>query len=180
MKRMLPFLFFLLAYIKGYGQPLTLDQLINVVSMPSSKCDNYLNQKGFSVASSENQKDTSVRTYYFHGRKNAHDTITRNLVRRTTPNSNYIRFETASKSEFHEIAEKFRKEGFPRYDFNADESTPIMFQQKDLAIITAVHIEEEKLYTISIQKRLLPGIKEILYGEDLLAFDSHEHLAYVF
>lgn len=178
MKRTLPLIILLTGIFAAYGQPLSVSNLLTAISLSPAKGASYISQRGFFLASRDQQQDTLVETYYFKGKKNTgRDTIERKAERRVSPAGLTIIYSTGSEREYQSIIQQLKKEGFKCRN---QSGSPLISQFRDLTAWSVERPEDEFRYEVRIQKKYLPAIKEILYGEDLLAFDSHEQLAYVF
>jgi hypothetical protein len=183
MKRLLPFFIILLSgLISVNAQPLSVSNFLNAISLSVSKGEHYISQKGFHLFARQQEKDTMSETYFFRGkRKRNLDTIDRKMERTVCKGGLSLSYYTSSEEEFRAFRAQLHKEGF-RTHSKPDSSKTLneVYQYRDL---TAWLIElpgEDFKYHCRIEKKFLPLPRDIVFAEDLLAFDSHEQLEYVF
>ena len=182
MKRMLLSLLVLWIVVTGYSQGLSADHLLNAITIPLNKTDNFIGQRGFLPAGTDYQQDTVVYIYRFRPKKNnKKDTILRTVRVLRAKEDQQLVYQTASFSEFQNFRKQLEKEGFV-YSRSLD-STPCarqLFLKRNYIAETWLQADADSMYCVRVQKRELPDIRDILHGEDLLAFNSHEELLAVF
>jgi hypothetical protein len=89
-------------------------------------------------------------------------------------------FSTTSADEFAEIGSALKNNGFYTSDKLCNGEK---IYQKENITITAVRMidrEGNDLYRFRVSETNLPDPKDVVYAEDLLPFQSHEHLVAVF
>ena len=182
MKRMLLSLLVLWLVVTGYSQGLSADHLLNAISVPPNKTDNFIGQRGFLPAGTDYQQDTLVYIYRFRPKKNnKKDTILRTVRVMRAKQDQQLVYQTASFAEFQTFRKQLEKEGFV-YSRPLD-STPCarqLFLKRNYIAETWLEADADSMYTVRVKKRELPDIRNILHGEDLLDFNSHEELLTVF
>ncbi|HEX5651730.1 MAG TPA: hypothetical protein VFX58_01570 [Chitinophagaceae bacterium] len=167
-----------------FSQVLPANQLLTIPSLPPSKIDHYISQKGFSKTGTDHLLDTVIHTYYYRGKnkRDRPDSIVHRLERRVIGSESQILYETGSAGEFQELCRQLKKAGFSSTTI-ADTNLvlPSLYQYKEFTVLTGTRLlDDQTLYSILVEKRKLPALKEIQYAEDLLAFNSHVNLAHVF
>jgi hypothetical protein len=183
LKRGLLFYLLLLFCVSASGQGLTVSAILDAAAVPKKNFDGYMSKKGFAYIGASYQADTIVREYHYRGTgKKITDSITRSLSAFSTKDGFYFSYATSSADEYHDIKTRLKKEGF---FCNREEDTikaiPVLFQNKDMSVaVSSNQVELINTYTFLVHKADLPKPKEIIYAEDLTAFNSHECLRYYF
>ena len=97
-------------------------------------------------------------------------------------NAGFIIYQTSDTAEFNALIEQFEKIGF--YTNQASDSldtNPLLFQHNEFVLRTFFSVSDTtRLFNISLAKMVFPNAKDIAYADDMLAFTSHEALAYYF
>jgi hypothetical protein len=97
------------------------------------------------------------------------------------PGAPVIEYQTSSREEFDRLRHDLKKQGFITYSTEADATTPLLYQRESTVVGTSVEIQDSTtLYTMRIEKEVLPKLREIQYAEDLLPLRSHEYLLATF
>lgn len=181
MKKILPFVILLL--FTGLqtlrSQGLSLNQLFTAASLPFSKCDNFIVQKGFGSALVEKLENVTTHSFEYRSRKNK-DTIRRNVIRFEGAGPVLLEYNTASRQEFDELRKDLAKDKFYISEKSNQLAGPWVYQKKDIIVHASTCNADNEFYCLRVEKSNLPPAKDVLYGEDLLSFNSHEQLAYIF
>ena len=176
-------LFLLLLYfLPARTQVLSVQQLLTATSMAPHKAENFIGQKGFIFSGVQEQKDTIVKNYVFRAKRRSKDSIERKLSRYCLTEETCVTYQTGSLDEYRSLRKQLAREGFI-YNGTIDSTivSKQFFQDKDISVeVTVDSTNLVPVYLFRMQKRILPSIKEIVYGDDLLVFNSHQNLAYVF
>ncbi len=179
MKKLLLFLFY--GVHIGTGQEFNFNNLVSAVSLPSSRANNFVSQKGFYPAGAERVEDTLIRNYQYRGKNKSEkkDTIQRYLSRISTGNSTTVVYRTGCRSEYTAFVNELKQAGF--VSNNSDNDSTGFFQKNDLVLQAGIDsIDGLEIYSFSLSKITLPQLRDIYYADDLLSFVSHESLVYVF
>jgi hypothetical protein len=170
-------LFFLLH--PAAAQVVNMPYLLNAVTVPDSRCDNFICQKGFVKSGSTLTRDSLVTNYVFRGKKKnkIEGGELRTITRISDPSEISLVYETQSEAEFNLINEQLNKAG---YWLRGKMDGLELYQFRDTEIETKVKTGEDTIYQVTVNRRILPLPRYILYAEDLLAFNSHEQLLYIF
>lgn len=142
-----------------------------------------MTKMGFAYLGASFQADTIVREYYYKGAaKKPKDSITRSLKTLSTKDGFYFSYATNSKAELYSIKNHLKKEGFfCNTEADSLNLIPLLYQKNDLTVsISSNPAVVLTPFTFVVQKAILPKPKEIIYAEDLTAFNSHEYLRYYF
>ncbi|MEO6538318.1 MAG: hypothetical protein ABIT07_10935 [Ferruginibacter sp.] len=165
------------------GQLAPLD-IVEAVNLPKKNFDNYITKKGFALSRTSALGDTLVNSYnYIGSKKNKHpDSVKRELISVTSQLNFSLKYLTYSEQEYLKKKNQLKAEGFicnrEKDSLNAN---PLLFQSKNITVlISAVPRDSLTAYTFLIKKQSLPKPEEIIYAEDLAAFNSHEYLRYYF
>ncbi len=108
------------------------------------------------------------------------DVNSRSLTRKAQAQKPYLQYQKLTAQEYERFRQSLLAEGYLAGRKNT--SVPIeLFQKKDITI-TAAATEGEagQRYLVSIEKRALPRVKDLRFAEDLLTFNSHQHLVVAF
>ena len=183
MKRLLPFvIIFFPGLISVNAQPLSVSNFLNAISLSVTKGEHYISQKGFELFARQQEEDTMSETYFYRGKRRRNlDTIDRKMERTVCKGGLSLSYSTSSEKEFIEFREQLHKEGFHTRSKH-DSTNPVneIYQFRDLTAWIRELPEDDFKYHFRIEKKFLPLPRDIVYGEDLLAFDSHEQLEYIF
>lgn len=183
MKRLLPFLFFLLlSQLSSPGQSFTIDDLVKVANIPSKNLLKFMGRNGFYQV--RNLEDTSLVASFEQKRKRRNvDTVSERSVeffqRRT---SRCYSYNTNVKQEYLDGLATLKKNGFI-FDTSRDAAQDgiTLFQKKNVVIEALKKtIENVPEYTFTLEEKPIPDMRDIKYAEDLLQFSSHEFLASFF
>jgi hypothetical protein len=172
----------------AYAQAVTGEQLIQFAALPNNKIEPALAKKGFTPLGEEQERGVQTNRYTYHPpvkKKKETDSIL--VLRRLnrTIDSNYciIEYQTSSFAEFAQLMEDFKSKGF--YSRTSTDSTTLkdcLFQWQNFRMLaTETHFNDSmNLYSIQLKLQDLPPAESLNFGDDLLAFTSHEYLAYYF
>ncbi|HET9431399.1 MAG TPA: hypothetical protein VFO70_09485 [Chitinophagaceae bacterium] len=175
----------ILAGTISVAQSLPLQNLLAATGHNSSRSENFITQKGFVAADNEYSEDTLIRTYYYKKRKKRHgaDSIHRLVKRFSVGEDVSISYQTSCMKEFETLQKQLKKEGFVwgRSPDTGPESLPLLYQFRDITVnVTGEMVDSLNMFNFLFKRKILPEGKDIIYAEDLLAFNSHENLVHVF
>ncbi|MBC7948060.1 MAG: hypothetical protein H7Y42_09300 [Chitinophagaceae bacterium] len=177
----------LLSPILGSGQKhgLSVDDLLTLSSLSPKSYDNYLEKKGF-IAGSRGIRENMDVTTFFEKKTPTTDSgvipISRTIDMFKKDGAFCFILQTSCKEEFQQGRNALKRAGF-FYDNKKDTSRKeaLMFQKGAVTVVSSEQENQEgKTYKFLLEKKEMPDPGEIQYGEDLLKFDSHEHLASFF
>ncbi len=186
MKAIAFFSFVCLIITPGYGQVLSADNLLSLVSFPAAKMKGHLSKKGFVFAGRQQIKDTVLSNYVYRKSMDTDhdksDNAIRSIYRADSKESFAITYETSSLPEYLVLVDQFKKAGFVCKETTDSLLTkPLLFQYHHHQVRTCNRVEEGvQKYALELQMRWFPNPKDIYYADDLLAFSSHEYLEYYF
>lgn len=175
-------LFILLNTSLVKAQVLSVNNMVTAVSLTSSKADNFISQRGFSLVSSNKLLDTVFQAYQYKKKKQKDkDSTQRSFSKFASAITSGVIYETNSFREFAEMKDQLKRAGFVCAEETDSNTTAWFFQKENLTAHASILKDNgDTLYSVKVQKANLPGIKDIMYGEDLLAFTSHENLVHTF
>ena len=93
-----------------------------------------------------------------------------------------IVFQTSSEMEFNQLFGELVNEGF----YYPEKQTLLpgcfpLYQKGNITVLPSKKIIEDKVvYDFKVQRKVLPAVRDVVFGEDLLQLTSHEYLAAVF
>jgi hypothetical protein len=101
----------------------------------------------------------------------------RYLLKKIQSQKAYLQRQQLTEREYAVFKQTLLAQSFSLGKPNGSVYTAL-FQKKDITVIATAktHAEKETFYDIAIEKRALPRIKDVQFAEDLLAYDSHQHL----
>jgi hypothetical protein len=177
MKRIL--LFFLLPALSLNAQKtqkpeFSIYDLVSFTGFSTNKFDNYLSRKGYKPNGTDSLANVSANTY----RKVSRDSTIEKIIGISgETEATSLMYKTTSVAEFNMI-----KEGMKEAGFAAPEGQPLpLYQKANITVQPIISQEGDKTnYSLLIERKALPKIKDIAFAEDLLQLSSHEILVAVF
>ncbi|MFI5132070.1 MAG: hypothetical protein ACHQFX_18845 [Chitinophagales bacterium] len=170
--------FILCSLGSAYGQPLSIDELLNLVSLSPQHYDDYLSKKGFPIKR-RTFVENSMGFAFFQNRVPGDTTaVERSINLYKEKDTWYAAFHTSSAQEYIEGRTRLKSLNF-YFDATTDSSIEAaqLFQKKTITVeTTAGQDEDAGIYTFLVVKKAIPDRSSIRYAEDLLRFDSHEYL----
>lgn len=107
--------------------------------------------------------------------------ITRSISFRAMDDRQQIIYQTSDKAEYLVLLTDLRKEGFVSFASYQGNDRPSVYQKANYSITTSLEIRGGiVMYTVLVEKEIIPHPKEIVYAEDLLQYKSHAQLSAVF
>ncbi len=185
-KKSIFFSIFCVASLIAKGQVMSSDNLLTMAGLAKPKLESYISKRGFVYKGKDQVKDTLQGRYdYLKIKKEKDkkiDSITRSFFLEDVQGTSLIAYQTSSFPEFNALVEQFKKDGFYcNQPADSVEKEVLLFQHNDITVRTFFTVADTiKSYGLRVQKKLFPNPKEVNYADDLLAFTSHEYLAYYF
>lgn len=178
MRKLLSVILLFICYPSLYGQVITADDLFTLTSLPDKKIHNYVSRKGFVQTFRNIEGGDIVQEYFYRNSgKQSSDSAVRYLSRFITKGSAGFAYQTSSDIEYTTILKELKEEGFSSGNERNDSS--LFFQKNDITVKVSDELQDElRIYRFRIDRKEMPA--SVKYADDLLAFDSHENLAYVF
>jgi general stress protein 26 len=164
----------------GKSQSVTIDDLLNLSSISSRSFDDYMGKKGF-LQSGISMKD-NVKAISFFEKKHCKQPdsvfVSRSVDLYKKEDTYCFVLHTSSRNEYMDGRNRLKKAGF-FYDKASDTSQPgsLLFQKGSISVLAnAVTKDGNPVYNFLLQKKEFPDPGSVRFAEDLLKFDSHEHL----
>lgn len=180
------FSIFCMLVLVSRGQVVSWDNLLSMVNMAKPKLTVYITKKGFAYSGKDEIKDTLLSRFYYIKLQNKKDKIIDSTIRvlftGDIKETALISYQTTSYAEFDELLTAMKKDGFYcNTPAAAAQTEPVLFQHNDITVRTFFSVTDSiKNYALQVQKKILPNPKDVNFGDDLLAFNSHEYLSYYF
>jgi hypothetical protein len=173
----------LLLHLSGaFCQVISVNNMLDVLSLSPARSEKYFVQKGFVSAGTSLLEDMRGQGYLYKGKnkRSEADTVKRSISRHYNETEVVVLYKTSSLLEFMTIKNELKEAGFV-YNTSAD-SGSVLYQKRDITVHASAQIDEEgnASYNFRVQKKLLPAAKDIFYAEHLLDFTSHENIVHVF
>jgi hypothetical protein len=194
MKKLLSFFVYLLSVFAVSAQGLPAERLLDYLTIDPLKIDKQLDNRKFFFKGKAYSGDTTVKTYLYDAdpkRKNKAadtanskniDTVKRMLLRNDWKQGSSLTYQTSSAAELELLKNELKKQGFYcNRNENEIDSTALLFQHSSItALVFLKDSDSTKYYSIKFFKQKFPVPEDIYFGEDLLAFSSHEYLVSFF
>lgn len=175
MKRSLPFVCLLLSLIAGaQKRSFDLGDLVNSAFVPDDKLSSYVTRIGFK----SNKLTTADPEQPQFINKHSKDKIQRFLTRHNTQEGARVAFETSSAQEYSLLKQDLLDHQFTPIHGTATGREE--FQKENMIITAYPPNGADTNYRIQIDQKAMPLPTDLVYAEDLLAFNSHEFLVAVF
>lgn len=181
------YLFLLLscpAVCMAQNQSVLVDDLLTLSSLSPKNYNDYLEKKGFLSGGSRLYDDVMATT--FIEKKNGKEPdllpVSRSIDVYKKSDAHCFALHTTSIEEYREGKNLLKKVGF-FYDITKDVNQPasLMFQKGSITVLSKTSVENETpVYSFILQKKEFPDPGNVQFAEDLLKFDSHEHLVSFF
>ena len=165
-------------------QPVTIDDLLTLSSLSPKNFDKYLSKRGFFPSAKTIRDNNPAFTFVEKNDTQATDSafLNRSVEMYTKDNTNYFALHTFSKEEFVEGRYRLKKAGF-FYDNNKNSPGPasLCFKKGSITVLADSMVKDQGVvYSFLLQKIQFPDPGPVQFADDLLKFDSHEHLVYFF
>ncbi len=186
MKKTILFSFLCLLVLATKGQSLSADNLFKILELSKPKMESFLSNKDYAFTGKDELSDTVYNRYLprvLNNKKNkSTDSTSRTFYWSLVKDAPIIIYQTSSFTEFGDLLNQFKKEGFYCNEpFDSLQTGELLFQCRDMALrMNIITIDSIKNYSFHLQKKIFPAQKDIKFADDLLAFSSHEYLAFYF
>jgi hypothetical protein len=167
----------------SWAQEFSMDDLMSFSSLSAKKFDNYISKKGFKPAGRSFQNDTIVDTWQQVIRNP--DTTLAPVARRISRFQKGKDFsfclQTSCREEYVVALNRLKNDGFFYGNKIVPGDTSFLFQKASYTVETSAIPEDSLIfYTMVFRDQSMPSAREIIYGDDLMRFTSHEYLATFF
>jgi hypothetical protein len=162
------------------NKPLSVDDLLTLSSLSPKNFDNYMEKKGFFPAG-RRLCDAVMATTFFEKNNNKEAdpvSVSRSVDVYKKGDTYCFALHTSSMEEYGEGKNLLKKAGF-FYDNAKELNQPasLVFQKGSITIISKSPVKgDSAVYSFVLQKKEFPDPGHVQFAEDLLKFDSHEHL----
>ena len=161
-----------------HPQQISLENFIEFSTLPPQKFNSVVAKKDFRQVSGDMDGRTS--TYQYLPSRSKGDAPGRTITVERTMNMLSLAYKTTSAAEFATWMSEAKKASFKSSGPSKTPGTELL-QLKNMCLQTKMETQDSiATYIISLDVAQLPRPREIVFAEDLLAFNSHERLAYVF
>lgn len=154
------------------AQSFTAIDITDAAALSAAKLPSYLIKKGFVGGTCINPDE---KTFWFKGnkRKKIADSVIREITVGTSDTSFYFIYHTNSSAE-----KDFLKINLKANGYSGDSD---FYQRNNITVKVSASVKEaDTSWSFFVKTQLLPRVKEIIFAEDLLAFNSHEMLRFYF
>ena len=163
------------------SQSFTVNDLVNLASLPSSTIDKFMKNKGFELSCNEPDGDTVLARFIPKPKRKKTGEAPEKMVDvRFEPDAKYYTLDMLSSKDYLGGRKSLLKAGFYCADIdNLSNETPMLFQKANLTILATTGIlDGVEHYCFILKQKKIPA--EVNYAEDLLQFDSYQYLASFF
>lgn len=107
--------------------------------------------------------------------------VDRNIAKCTSNGATLYFFQTSSEKEFARLLAEGQRLGAVCPQPPTVQALPLLMQYQQMQMLAFVdQSKSQRLYTLRVEKKKLPAVKQLQYAEQLLLFDSDELLAAYF
>ncbi|HVZ56067.1 MAG TPA: hypothetical protein VG870_05365 [Chitinophagaceae bacterium] len=164
-----------------HAQSLTVADFLAVTAGPSRHFTDFVSRRGYMPTRIISHRDTLVYSYSLNPPRKTQvpDSAGHSLCLYVYDRGWSFAYRTASRPEYGQLLEQLQQHGFshPADPPAADR----LFQWHDLTVhVSRYRQDSSDVFEFVVEKRLLPASRDIRFAEDLLAFNSHENLVYIF
>ncbi len=168
--------FFLVLTVNS--QQVSFETFLDFTTLAPQKFNTIVAKKEFRQVSGDMEGRTS--TYQYLPAKSKGDALSRTLTVERKLNMLSLAYKTSSAAEYASWMSEAKKASFKSSGRSQANGTEL-FQLNNMCLQTKTEMYDSvTTYTISLDVAQLPRPREIVFAEDLLAFDSHERLTYAF
>lgn len=154
----------------------TVNDLLTLSSISPRNIESYLDKKGFGPSSTTVQNGVAVRTFQ-EKVKSGSMNINRSIDLYKNGDVNFIALKTSSLDEYTEGRSILKNAGF-FYDRDTSRANSLVFKKDGITIQANSDNKPNSspIYNFVLQKKEFPDPGPLKFAEDLLKFDSHDHL----
>lgn len=173
------------AICMAQSRSLSVDDLLTLSSLAPKNFDGYMVKKGFSPGGRRLCDDVMATTFFEKKNNKNQDSvsITRSIDVYKKGDTHCFALHTSSVEEYGEGKNLLKKAGF-FYDNTKDVNQPavsLTFQKGSIRVISKPSMNDDSIvYSFVLEKKEFPDPGNVRFAEDLLKFDSHEHLVSFF
>jgi hypothetical protein len=166
----------------GKAQVATTVSLTELSGISKQKFDSYISKKGFAFSGTSYLADTVAKDFDYQRKKTDSFFVQRTVTSFSTGEDFCLSYRTTSKEEYQKIKADIKKEGFYcNREKDSLTASVLLFQHNDITVALSSKIMDTLTeYSFLVRKQELPRPKEIVYADDLVAFNSHENLRFYF
>lgn len=165
------------------AQDIPVDDLLGFSSLSTKKFDSYISKKGFRSAGRSFINDTIVDAWQqvSPDPDSTKPTIFRRVYRYQNGKNFSFGLQTSCRQEYLSALSRLKEEGFFCGNAGDTGGTSFLFQKTSYTIETSSLIEDSLVYYAMVfRDQVMPSSREVVYGNDLVKFTSHEYLATFF
>jgi hypothetical protein len=166
-------------------QPVSVDDLLTLSSLSPKNVDHYLDKKGFLPSVQTIRDNSPAITFVEKKSLKESDSLFpgRRVEMYKKDNTYYFALHTSSKEEFVEGRYQLKKAGFFYDNTNKGIEGPasLCFKKGAITVVADSSVQDQSVvYSFLLQKTEFPDPGQVRFAEDLLKFDSQEHLVHFF
>jgi hypothetical protein len=165
------------------AQLFSADELLQFISYPTKKFDQYITKRGFVFSGHFLQRDSVVDSWDLlpNPLDSLNPQVHRRILRYQTGSQTHFSLQTSLLAEILPTIEELRLAGFTVSDSNWTMERPLLLQKREWLVQAEKIVEDSLGYVLLRWRRQpMPQTSKVLYAEDLLLFHSDEYLAAYF
>jgi len=167
-----------------YGQEISSQKLIDALTIPAAKFDDWASRKRFQFNNGTQNGDTAIRYYSYKSpvkKGKLVDSVQRRMICQDRKDDFNLVYQTSSAEEFTNLIKELTALGF----YTNMEGDPLkkdmFYQYKERSAGTyREETDSGTLYSVQFHEADFPDPQEITHADDLLCFTSHEYLVNYF
>lgn len=158
-----------------------LQELLAYPDQPDKKLEQTLTRLGFAAVDRTHLPDTVYYTWKTSADADSSKAITRSISKCSSNGTTLYFYQTTSRDEFARLLAEGERIGVACAEPPSVQSLPLLLQYQQMLMLAYVDQSADmKRYTLRIEKKPLPAVKQLQWAEQLLLFDSDELLAAYF
>ncbi|MFZ1528575.1 MAG: hypothetical protein WAT19_07490 [Ferruginibacter sp.] len=156
----------------AHAQSFAAIDIAEASGLSPAKLQAYLIKKGFVGGAYSNPSEKQFRYKGIKGKAMA-DSASREISMGTADTAFYFSYNTGSAAESGDLKTNLKAKGFSgETDF---------FQKNNITVKVSATVKDTiTTWSFFVKRQLLPPVHDIIFAEDLLAFNSHEMLRFYF
>lgn len=163
-------------FLQGMGQNLRFREFTNLLDLNQKKLESHIQKKGFERTSEYTANDQGLSLVRYDRKP---EQVTRCFQILPNEGGYNLVYQTTSLKEYADLQKEIKAAGFS-YSSKPDPGI-VYYQKQSLELICQpVQVDTAIFYRLKACRKKIPRLREIVFAEDLLQFDSHNYLVEVF
>lgn len=158
-----------------------LQELLAYPDQPDRKLEQTLARLGFVAVDRTQLPDTVYYAWKTSAAADSIKAVTRSISKCSSNGTTLYFYQTTSEDEFAHLLAEGERIGVASAEPPAIQALPLLLQYQQMLMLAYVDQSADmRHYTLRMEKKPLPAVKQLQWAEQLLLFDSDELLAAYF